>query len=131
MIITITRDSEEPVYAQIARQIRVLIASGDISAGSSLASVRRLARDLGINLNTVARAYRLLESERFVVIEARRGVRVAPPSPTADAGVVHSLRDRLKEIVHRLRQAGVHPDEIRRMVWLELGLGNQGKVPEI
>src|SRR5215471_17101768 len=106
-MIIITRDSEEPVYAQIARQIRVLIASGDLSAGTSLASVRRLAGDLGINLNTVARAYRLLENERFVVIEERRGVRVAPPSASADAGVVHSLRNRLKEIVHHLRQAGV------------------------
>jgi len=129
-MIIITRDSEEPVYAQIARQIRVLIASGDLSAGTSLASVRRLAGDLGINLNTVARAYRLLENERFVVIEERRGVRVAPPSASADAGVVHSLRNRLKEIVHHLRQAGVQTDEIRRMVSRELELGNQVYDPQ-
>jgi len=129
-MIIITRDSEEPVYAQIARQIRVLIASGDLSAGTSLASVRRLAGDLGINLNTVARAYRLLENERFVVIEERRGVRVAPPCASADAGVVPSLRNRLKEIVHRLRQAGVQADEIRRMVSRELELGNQGNDPQ-
>jgi DNA-binding transcriptional regulator YhcF (GntR family) len=126
MIIKISRDSEEAVYAQIAGQIRVLIASGAVHPGMTLASVRTLASDLGINLNTVARAYRLLEKERFVSIERRRGVRVAPPAPSADAGTVRRLQCRFKEIVHRLRQAGVQVDEIRRMVLRELEPKGQG-----
>ena len=60
--LTIDRSLKDPVYEQVAGQIRQLVASGALVSGTMLPSVRQLARDLGVNLNTVARAYRLLKA---------------------------------------------------------------------
>jgi GntR family transcriptional regulator len=50
-----------PVYRQLVDQVRAGIASGSLSAGDQLPTVRQLAVDLSINPNTVMRAYRELE----------------------------------------------------------------------
>ena len=110
----------EPVYEQIARQIRACIASGKLAPGAPLPPVRTLASDLGYNLNTVARAYRLLEEEGFVRIRERSGVEVAAPASTPAAGASEALRQDLRSVLARLRQSGVEPEEIRRIVGREI-----------
>jgi len=120
-IIQITKSAAEPVYAQIAGQIRAWILAGELPSGSELATVRSLAGDLGVNLNTVARGYRLLEKDGFVTIESRRRVRVAPSCATADPGAARLLQSRLREVLQRLRRAGLGEDEIQRLVLQELG----------
>lgn len=55
--------SGEPLYLQLIRQIKHAIASGALSPGEQLPTVRQLAADLVINPNTVARAYRELEHD--------------------------------------------------------------------
>jgi GntR family transcriptional regulator len=119
-VIVVDWGADEPVYAQIARQIRVLIASGELPAGSVLPSVRSIASDLGVNLNTVARAYRMLEEERFVEIRDRAGVTVAPPSRKAEGLVIERLIEDLGSVLARMRQAGLSNSELRRRVEKEL-----------
>jgi GntR family transcriptional regulator len=118
--IVVDRTSEEPVYEQIARQIRTRIASGELPAGAILPPVRTLASDLGFNLNTVARAYRLLEQEGFVRIQSREGVEVAPPAGEIDAKEKLRLREELQVALVRMRQAGVPAAELRSIVDEEL-----------
>ncbi|HEY9559932.1 MAG TPA: GntR family transcriptional regulator [Anseongella sp.] len=60
-----------PFYRQIIDQIRFGIAAGKLKAGEQLPTVRSLAVDLQINLNTVAKAYRELEIQR--VLETQQG----------------------------------------------------------
>jgi len=67
-----------PPYAQIAGQIRRAVLDGTLSPGDRLATVRQMARDLGVAENTVARAYRELEEAGLVVTAGRRGTSVAP-----------------------------------------------------
>ncbi len=119
--------AEEPVYAQIARQIRERIASGDLRAGAELPSVRRIASDLGVNLNTVARAYRLLEEEGFLRIRSRWGATVAEPASGTDADTRKRLRRELRELLARMRQAGLAPAELRRMAEEEAEAVGQGR----
>ena len=111
---------DEPVYAQIARQIRSQIASGALSPGDLLPPVRTIASDLGVNLNTVARAYRMLETEGFVAIEDREGARVQAPARRADRGAVETLSEELGVLVARMRQAGLSAADIRKRVEREL-----------
>ncbi|MBI4916599.1 MAG: GntR family transcriptional regulator [Acidobacteria bacterium] len=106
----------EPVYEQIARQLRTLIAAGDLRPGSPLPAVRTLASDLGVNLNTVARAYRLLADHGFVLIRDRAGAEVAAPAVTPDPGSLAPLWQELREVLLKLRQAGVTADEVRRAI---------------
>ena len=68
LTLTIDHSLEKPVYKQIADQVRRHIASGAISPGTVLPPVRQLAVDLRVNLNTIARAYRLLGEENFLII---------------------------------------------------------------
>jgi len=118
--IVVEWDHEDPVYTQIARQIRARIASGDLPAGEALPPVRTLASDLGVNLNTVARAYRLLEDDGFITIRDRSGAEVAPPAPGPDAGSRDRLRGELREVLERVRQAGIEPDELMKLVEREV-----------
>lgn len=60
-----------PIYQQVVNQIKYLVASGRLKQGEQLLPVRKLAEQLIVNPNTVARAYRELESEGLV--ESRRG----------------------------------------------------------
>lgn len=63
--------SPTPLYEQIATQVRLAVAAGDLAEGDALPSVRRLAQELRVNPATVVQAYRELEWDGFV--ETRRG----------------------------------------------------------
>jgi GntR family transcriptional regulator len=109
---TIDRDLNSPVYEQIANRLRRLIASGELGPGLPLPSVRRLAEDLGVNLNTVARAYRRLEDEGFLIIRERAGVTVAAPAADVHRPTTDLLLDELRLTLARLRQAGMSVDQM-------------------
>ena len=70
--------ASEPPYEQLRRQIATRAASGELPAGTRLPTVRALAADLGLAVNTVAKTYRALETDGVVVTEGRRGSFVAP-----------------------------------------------------
>jgi GntR family transcriptional regulator len=112
--------SDEPVYGQIARQLREAIARGALPAGRVLPPVRTVAGDLGVNLNTVARAYRLLQDEGFLEITHRSGARVVSPAAGAARDRVEPLRRDLRETLARLRQAGVDRAGLEKMLEAEL-----------
>src|SRR5689334_25121660 len=69
-----------PLYAQIADQIRAARDRGDLAPGERLPGVRELAAQLGVNRNTVARAYRLLRQAGVIVGHGGQGSRVAAPA---------------------------------------------------
>ncbi|MCW2845688.1 MAG: ytrA [Nocardioides sp.] len=79
--------SDRPPYEQLRVQIASRVARGDLPAGVRLPTVRALAAELHLAVNTVARAYRELETDGVVVTEGRRGTFVAlsPSAGTADA----------------------------------------------
>ena len=118
--LTIDRGLKDSVYEQVAGQVRQLVASGTLAPGTPLPPVRQLASDLGVNLNTIARAYRLLESEGFLAIKDRAGVSVAAPAARAETTVKKELQDQLSVTIARLRQAGVSHDELLALVQREV-----------
>jgi GntR family transcriptional regulator len=120
LTVQIDRDDPEPAYQQIARQLRQHIAGGGLAPGACLPGVRSLASDLGVNMNTVARAYRVLEEQGFVRIRDRSGVEVVSPPRRADPDTRSALEDELAHLLMRLRQAGVGPDQLRRLVSREI-----------
>ena len=71
-IVSIDARDRTPIYAQLERALRAAIATGRLSVGDQLPTVRQLAVDLKVNANTVARVY--ADLERAGVIETRRGV---------------------------------------------------------
>ncbi len=120
LTVTINRSLKDSVYEQVASQIRQLVASGALVPGTPLPPVRQLASELGVNLNTVARAYRLLKAEGFLVIRERTGVSVSAPAASIDPAEQTSRLAELRTVLARLRQAGMEPDELRRQIQREL-----------
>ena len=81
-----------PIYQQIIRHVKRAIAAGTVQAGDELPSRRVLSAQLGVNPNTVQKAYRMMEEEGLV--ESHTG---AKSCVHADAGRVAALRQELTE----------------------------------
>jgi len=73
MYITIDETDRRPLYQQIVDEIKALIAAGELPEGSSLPPVRQVATDLGVNLNTVAFAYRELQKAGLIRVKHGAG----------------------------------------------------------
>ena len=96
-----------PIYLQIIRHVKRGIAAGAVQAGDELPSRRVLSAQLGVNPNTVQKAYRLLEEEG--IISSRSG---AKSEIALSPGAVARIRGQLLEqeaglLVRALRQAGL------------------------
>ncbi len=76
-LIPLDPGAPEPPYEQLRRQIAARAASGDLPSGTRLPTVRALAAELDLAVNTVAKTYRALETDGVVVTEGRRGTFVA------------------------------------------------------
>lgn len=77
----------EPPFEQVRAQLAGLIGSGRLLPGDRLPTVRALAADLGLAVNTVARAYKELEAAGLVETRRRAGTVVASGAHTADVAV--------------------------------------------
>ncbi len=99
MRIQIVTNSRTPIYRQIADQIRRAIATGGVSVGDMLPSVRQLAQDLVINPNTVAKAYGELVRDGILDSMAGKGFFVATPRTLFTK---HERNRRIDEVIHRL-----------------------------
>lgn len=118
MYITIDEADRRPVYRQIAEEIKTLIARGELEEGFTLPPVRQIAIDLGVNLNTIAAAYRELQKQGLVRVRHGAGAVVSArriPQPN-EAELRRSLRSPLAQMV----LAGLTRAEITTIVNEEL-----------
>ncbi len=77
MYITIDESDRRPIYRQVADEIKGLIARGGLREGMALPPVRQVADDLGVNLNTIAAAYRELQKEGLLKVRHGSGALVS------------------------------------------------------
>lgn len=96
--LVVDTDDPTPPYEQLRRQLERAVRSGAVPAGQRLPPIRQLARDLGLAVGTVARAYRELEAGGLVTGARGGGTRVrsgvAPPSPPQRRHQLDRLADR-------------------------------------
>ena len=85
-------DSDRPPFEQLRVQIASRAATGDLAPGTRLPTVRALAAELSLAVNTVARAYRELEHDGVVVTEGRRGSFVAASEAAGSREVTEAAR---------------------------------------
>ncbi|SCG65480.1 GntR family transcriptional regulator [Micromonospora coxensis] len=78
MLIEIDPDATTPPYEQVRGQLAAMIGDGRLPVGTRLPPVRQFAGELGLAVNTVARAYRELEGAGLVETRGRHGTYVAP-----------------------------------------------------
>ena len=90
LLITVDVSAPEPPYEQVRAQLAGLIGRGDLAEGDRLPTVRALAGDLGLAVNTVARAYKELEAEGLVSTRRRAGTVVAGGGHATDVALHRS-----------------------------------------
>jgi GntR family transcriptional regulator len=118
MLISIDPSHPDPIYRQIAAQVRRKISTGELLPGMRLPTVRDLADGLGVNMHTVRQAFELLVAERLIDVRRGRGVTVSDnASPRAQ---VSELTERL---IKEARRMGFNDTEIVTAV--QRGLGGQ------
>ena len=98
--------SRTPIYQQLKEKILRLIMAGAIGPGDPLPSGRGMARELGINPNTVAKAYQDLEKSGLIYSVAGKGSFISGEE-TLDRQMTASVLDRFREAVREARSAGV------------------------
>lgn len=118
-----------PLYEQIVRQIKFAIANGAARPGELIPSVRELARELTINPNTVARAYRELQSAGLIVPVRGTGLAVARGAEQRCQPEREKLiRARLRHVIAEARKSGIAADELRQLFERELAKLERRKV---
>lgn len=121
MLIQIDPTSDLAIYEQIIRQVKFGIASGAVRPNELIPSVRELSKQLALNPNTVARAYRSLQREELVY--ARRGLglavdRQAPERCRRER--IELIRERVRQVLQEARQSRLAVQEIEKLVGEEL-----------
>lgn len=104
------------VYDQIVRQIKFAVADGALAAGELIPSVREMARELAINPNTVARAYRQLQDDGVIEPVRGTGLAVAPSARRqCQAERTRLIRIRLRTVLEEAVSSGLEPQEIEQL----------------
>jgi GntR family transcriptional regulator len=129
MYITIDGADSRPIYRQVADEIKSLIARGELQEGLALPPVRQVAADLGVNLNTIAAAYRELQKEGLVSV--RHGSGVVVTRRTIDQRSDSELRKPLRVALAHLALAGLPRSEITAIISEEVdALFKQRPLPD-
>jgi GntR family transcriptional regulator len=109
MIIQIKHNAPEPIYEQLVAEIRKMIESGLLAENDSLPSIRQLASQLDVAINTVSRAYQELERKGLIISNGRKGTfvksQISKPSNSRE----------LKDIIISLIQQGHDRKEIEQL----------------
>jgi GntR family transcriptional regulator len=125
VFLNLTELSDEPLHAQVSRQIRAKILSADLGDGEPLPSIRRLARDQRISVITVQRAYDDLEREGLVQSRRGKGFWVAAiPHGRKQQMAEHRFTEALRELVAHAAAEGLSADDMRRILDRLVRLGN-------
>lgn len=117
MLIHISASDGVPIYLQVVNQIKYLVAAGRLTAGEELPPIRVLAEQLLVNPNTIARAYRELESAGIVEKRRTAGTYVSDQgSPLARRERVKILTDRIDALVAEAMQMNIVLDDVIKLV---------------
>ena len=105
------------IFEQIARQVKYAVANGALRVGELVPSVRELATKLAVNPNTVARAYRDLQTDGF--LEPIRGEGLRVTKQAIERSRKHRtklLHDRIRLVVVEAKQSGITEEEFYVLV---------------
>lgn len=115
--LSISLESSTPLYDQIETQLRQLIVSGVVPAGTQLPSVRALATTLGCSVITTRRAYQELEQQGLIRTFQGRGTIVADVSEALrKQHRLAPVENALRQAVREARAAGIESAELARIL---------------
>ena len=122
MRLIVANSSPDPIYEQIAKQIRAAIISGELQEGEPLPSIRKLAKELQISVITTKRAYDDLEGEGFIDTVAGKGTFVAMQNKEfLREKRMRLVEEKLSEAVNEAKMLAIGLEELSQMLGLLYG----------
>lgn len=116
MFLHVETDNGLAVYDQIVRQVKFAVADGALTPGELVPSVRELAKELAINPNTVARAYRQLQDDGVLVTVRGTGLAVESGARrTCQAERKRLIRARLHDVLVEAHHSGLDAEQIQEL----------------
>ena len=113
IILDLNTADERPIYSQIADRVKFAVAGGVLRPGDLVPSVRELSKQLVVNPNTVARAYRDLQAEGLLESVRGMGLQVAEgATDRCRASRREMVRQRLRRVIEEALQSRMAPPEI-------------------
>lgn len=117
----INLQGKDSIYEQIKSQIEKFIKNGIIKPGDKLPSVRKLAEELGINPNTVVKAYQKLEDDKLIYTVNKKGVFVADGNEEEK----NSHHDDALSLLTMLKAEGVSRERLLKIIDEVYGEGGE------
>lgn len=105
---------KRPIYQQIIDRVILLISTGVLTAGEKMPSIRNLAQELGVNANTVARAYAELEHKGIIETVAKSGTFVKDTNVSQE--VYSNAKQEIREFVNKYAQMGIARQELEALM---------------
>ena len=115
MLIEIDFNSPEAIYIQLRNQIVMEIAQDRLHDGDSLPSVRNLAKDLGVNMHTVNKAYAILREEGYLKLDRRKGAIVSVEKNRKEAEL-EKINNYMQMIVAQAICKEITQEEMKQIV---------------
>lgn len=114
-MLTVNFSSRTPVYQQLYDDVIRLVSLGVLKSDTKLPPVRILATELGINPNTVQKAYKMLEKDGYIYSTVGRGSFVSNKLDQNQAEKIQAKND-LKESIDKACKKGITKDEMIELV---------------
>jgi GntR family transcriptional regulator len=118
--------NRKPIYEQVAENFKRLIIAGKLEEGTRVPSIRDMAKELGVNPNTVQKAYRELEGQKYFYTVIGQGSFISAPPEAATTAETAALYDSLGNIVRELIFRGESKGEIQLYIQ-DLGVSKDDK----
>ncbi|MBR3697743.1 MAG: GntR family transcriptional regulator [Clostridia bacterium] len=116
MLISLDYQSRTPIYEQIVLEIERYVALGILKTEDQLPSIRELATELGINPNTVKKAYSILESKGAIVTLSTKGTFISIHTKKVIQEKIESKISEIKNIIGELEKLGLTKEEIIKRI---------------
>lgn len=113
-LITVDLRDRKQLYEQLIDNIKALILSGDLKKDDKLPSVRSLAKELGINPNTIQKAYTELERCGIIVSMPGRGSMVLAERESLRDEMSGKLENAMTALAREMRESGIGKEEFVR-----------------
>ena len=116
MFLEIDFASDQPIYEQIRRGIIKSLSQNDLQYGETLPSVRQLASDMGVNLHTVNKAYKILEEDGIIVMDRRFGSKIVDKTKDISEIQKRKVKEELDFIIALAKVKNIEKSDLDRLI---------------
>ena len=115
-MINLDYTSRTPIYEQIVNEIEKYVALGILKENDKILSIRELASNLGINPNTVKKAYEILENKNIIISISTKGTFIKKNADNVKDDIINNYINDIKNKIKEIEKLGLNKEEIIKRI---------------